>query len=451
MELRAAYGLAVGLVQRHGLEGWAVDFDGAKRRAGVCRYDRRVIGLSAPLTRLHDESEVRDTILHEIAHALVGAGAGHGPVWQAQARAIGCSASRCVPEDAPRVPGAWLGVCSAGHTIDRHRRPERVILCRPCADRPDVERVYEWTHHGRPAVMHPNYSAELDSLVTGTRTVRYGVGVRVRITAAGDFNGRTGTVIKRGKTRYHVQLDEGVVRVLFASVELAPDGQSGTVILEDEAGGQLAPPQAEPVSLSLLTADGRASAEDVNGRVRELLLPAVQLIELLEADSVVTVPSETDARLERHVFFLIERDQRLIVPHTLDPTAPEDGTYLVARFTLSEREPDDWIGADENIARLLALAKARGRTLLLQSVRSGINLRLEIGPKNGEQVLQIAADRSIDAHDVWRRASRLGDLFVLESPLSKGSLSAAGRLAMVAFGASGDSPLDVFPAFVGPR
>ena len=167
MELRAAFGLAAELVKRHGLEGWTVDFDGARRRAGVCRYDRKVIGLSAPLTRLHGETEVRDTILHEIAHALVGPVAGHGPVWRAQAIAIGCSARRCVSEDAPRVLGAWLGVCSAGHAIDRHRRPERVLLCGPCASQPELQRVFEWTYRGRPATMHPNYAAELDALVTG--------------------------------------------------------------------------------------------------------------------------------------------------------------------------------------------------------------------------------------------------------------------------------------------
>lgn len=274
MELRAAYRLAVELVEQNGLEGWTVDFDAAKRRAGICRYERKVIGLSAPLTRLHDEAEVRDTILHEIAHALVGPGAGHGPVWKAQAQVIGCSATRCVPEDAPRVPGAWLGVCSGGHSVDRHRRPERVLLCRPCEGRPTAERVFEWTYHGRPAAMHPNYAAELRSLVAGAKVVRHGVGARVRITAPGDFHGRTGIVIKRGKTRYHVRLDEGVVRVLFASVESAPDGRDDQAPRTHEADEPLVSRRAEPVALSLITADGRVTAEDITGRTRELLIPA---------------------------------------------------------------------------------------------------------------------------------------------------------------------------------
>ena len=54
-----------------------VAYDSAKRRAGVCRFATQTLGLSAPLTTLHSEVEVRDTILHEIAHALVGPRHGH--------------------------------------------------------------------------------------------------------------------------------------------------------------------------------------------------------------------------------------------------------------------------------------------------------------------------------------------------------------------------------------
>src|SRR4051794_36578616 len=100
MDLTAAFDLAESLIARHGLSGWRVEFDTAKRRAGICRYAERVIGLSAPLTRLHDEAEVRDTVLHEVAHALVGARHGHDSVWRHTARRIGCSGLRCVPAEA---------------------------------------------------------------------------------------------------------------------------------------------------------------------------------------------------------------------------------------------------------------------------------------------------------------------------------------------------------------
>ncbi|MDX6326842.1 MAG: hypothetical protein QOK15_3196 [Nocardioidaceae bacterium] len=221
MDLAEAFDLAERLVAEHGLTGWQVQLDNAKRRAGVCRFGDRVIGLSAPLTRMHGPEEVRDTVLHEIAHALVGPTHGHDARWRAAARRIGSSGTRCVPEGAPRVVGAWVGVCSAGHVKDRHRRPERVMSCAQCRPVFSPEHVFEWTYRGRPAVMHPNYLAELESLRSGQRMRVASVGSTVRITVPGDFHGRLGRVLKVGRTSYHIRLAEGVLRVVFAGAEVA--------------------------------------------------------------------------------------------------------------------------------------------------------------------------------------------------------------------------------------
>ena len=61
MDRRAALGMAEELLEEHGLAGWRVQLDSAKRRAGVCRFTDRVIGLSGPITELHSEAEVIDT------------------------------------------------------------------------------------------------------------------------------------------------------------------------------------------------------------------------------------------------------------------------------------------------------------------------------------------------------------------------------------------------------
>lgn len=220
------------LMDAHGLSDWRLAFDNAKKRAGVCIQGRRTISLSRALTQLHDEAEVRDTILHEIAHALVGPEHGHGPVWRETALRIGCTGERCVSEDAPRVRGAWQGTCPSGHTKERHRRPERVLLCTHCRGVRDAERVFEWTFHGRPARMHPNYLAELKALRSGTTLWLAGPGHRVRIIAAGPFQGAEGTVVKRGRTRYLIRLDDNsLVKASFAIVEFLPaeaDAESGS-------------------------------------------------------------------------------------------------------------------------------------------------------------------------------------------------------------------------------
>ena len=101
MEITAALTLGRRLLREHGLGDWSIRTDRAKTRAGVCRFGTHTISLSAALTHLHDEAEVRDTIMHEIAHALVGPFHGHDDVWRAKAIEIGCTGQRTVRRPRP--------------------------------------------------------------------------------------------------------------------------------------------------------------------------------------------------------------------------------------------------------------------------------------------------------------------------------------------------------------
>ena len=86
--LRRALDMAAMLMAEHGLEGWRVRLDHARRRAGQCDYTNRQISLSRYYVRHAEEAHIRDTILHEIAHALVGPFHGHDAVWRRKAREI---------------------------------------------------------------------------------------------------------------------------------------------------------------------------------------------------------------------------------------------------------------------------------------------------------------------------------------------------------------------------
>src|ERR1700760_1168305 len=90
-------------MHQHGLVGWTFRFDNARRRFGSCRYGSKLITLSRPLVYLNDVEQVRDTILHEIAHALAP-GDKHGPRWRAACVKVGAIPKRCYTDDAVRSP-----------------------------------------------------------------------------------------------------------------------------------------------------------------------------------------------------------------------------------------------------------------------------------------------------------------------------------------------------------
>jgi predicted SprT family Zn-dependent metalloprotease len=227
LDLTEARQLAAGLMARHGLTRWRLVFDNAKTRAGVCRFDRKEIGLSRPLVSLYTVEQVTDTVLHEIAHALAGPRHGHDRVWRATAQRIGCTGERCMPADAPSVDGPWVGVCPAGHRTTAHRGPIRVKACRSCSAGFDPTAIYTWSHHGRPASMDPRYEAELKRIRAGgpapvSTPVPLQVGERVRLTGTGRYAGLAGTVVKRGRTRYQVQTRAGLLSVAFAAAQHVP-------------------------------------------------------------------------------------------------------------------------------------------------------------------------------------------------------------------------------------
>jgi predicted SprT family Zn-dependent metalloprotease len=134
MELLKAYQLGVTLMEKYNLDkmDWSFEFDNAKRRFGCCNYRKKKITLSAPLTELRDESFVKNTILHEIAHALVGGRHGHDNVWRAKAIEIGCNGNRCSSD--VEIKGKWIGTCPNGHTKHRHRKPSGSISCGTCSN-----------------------------------------------------------------------------------------------------------------------------------------------------------------------------------------------------------------------------------------------------------------------------------------------------------------------------
>jgi predicted SprT family Zn-dependent metalloprotease len=141
----AARRLARALLAAHGLGGWTFRFNRRKLSMGLCRYGPRVIELSVHFVERNGPRLVRETLLHEVAHALAGREAGHGPVWQQMCRRVGARPER-LSFEADMPEGRWRATCGGcGRHHHRHRRPKhlRGWYCMYCG--PQRGRL-EWVH-----------------------------------------------------------------------------------------------------------------------------------------------------------------------------------------------------------------------------------------------------------------------------------------------------------------
>ncbi|MCY4128381.1 MAG: SprT-like domain-containing protein [Gammaproteobacteria bacterium] len=118
------------LLEKHGLKSWRFGFDHATRRGGRCMFDRQEISLSEQFAIAASDEEVTDTILHEIAHALVGPKHGHDATWKATAKRLGCSAR--VTHDIDFSSARWILTCpTCGWQVPRMRR-RKGLACAGC-------------------------------------------------------------------------------------------------------------------------------------------------------------------------------------------------------------------------------------------------------------------------------------------------------------------------------
>ena len=112
---------------------WTFGFDLSTVRAGVCRYRDKRIDLSVSYCLRATRADVENTLLHEIAHAIVGAEHGHDAVWRARAHALGCTAERC--HDVTHTLARWVGECGCRRRWFRQRLSRRLrhgAICRKC-------------------------------------------------------------------------------------------------------------------------------------------------------------------------------------------------------------------------------------------------------------------------------------------------------------------------------
>lgn len=117
MKIEDAIELAQSLLQLHGLN-LPIRFSRARRMLGAVAFKNKVpiqLILSSAFIEANDEHEVRDVILHEIAHALVGVDHQHNHVWKAKCREIGARPEQYASLDRSKmVPTHEVKCCGCG-------------------------------------------------------------------------------------------------------------------------------------------------------------------------------------------------------------------------------------------------------------------------------------------------------------------------------------------------
>ena len=133
------------LITLHLDPSWTFDFDNAKKRAGLCNFTAKRITVSRYLAARYGDDEIHQILLHEVAHALAGARAGHGPAWRSVAAGLGYDGKRTHDGEIADDLAPWVGTCAAGHTHYRYRQPTRVLACGLCGRGFSTAHVITWT------------------------------------------------------------------------------------------------------------------------------------------------------------------------------------------------------------------------------------------------------------------------------------------------------------------
>lgn len=118
-------------------KGWTFAWMSRRRTLGLCKYGPRQLLLSTVLVDHNSEDVVEQVCRHEIAHALAGHQAAHGPEWISMAYKCGVRnpSAKCYEAELP--PGRYQATCpSCSKVYSMERRPKqmngRSRYCPPC-------------------------------------------------------------------------------------------------------------------------------------------------------------------------------------------------------------------------------------------------------------------------------------------------------------------------------
>lgn len=124
---------------------WTIALDHAKKRLGQTDYNKKRITISRHFLRgpTCGEKQIRNTVLHEMAHILVGPlNPGHGEVWKKVALKIGCDGTTCSVMDLPDAK--YVMTCPKKcFSVTYFRKPKiENKICLKCKNPPILKQLH---------------------------------------------------------------------------------------------------------------------------------------------------------------------------------------------------------------------------------------------------------------------------------------------------------------------
>jgi len=141
--------------------GWKVEWFNRITLLGQCVYTTQKVNVSRGLTALNSEESFLDTLRHEIAHALVGPGYGHGDVWKEKCLKVGCKPEQFPgPGDVVQPKAKYFYECyGCKNEVWFAKWQKQKLVCRPCSKRAGSDVYYarmDWVDPNlRPVVVPP--------------------------------------------------------------------------------------------------------------------------------------------------------------------------------------------------------------------------------------------------------------------------------------------------------
>lgn len=134
MEAHEVATLARTHMDQHGLEGWFIKIVNVFGVAGRCVYSRRTLEFNAKWCAVASDLDVKNTVLHEIAHALVGPGRGHDYIWHARFLSIGGNGETRASDHGLNATKRFVVQCVDGceNLGYRQRRDPRLLNNKVC-------------------------------------------------------------------------------------------------------------------------------------------------------------------------------------------------------------------------------------------------------------------------------------------------------------------------------